>query len=160
MATLILAILMTGTLPALLPRWRHALLVAGAFLAALAVAFLYFLRDLGENPSGGDGPAFATFVVLFGCAQAIVAASLIGRLIAHRLARALTLPTKSRVVKFLLAFSLVPCALAVALATLHYASNGLIGLAVVVFFPFFWLGLALQLASNNSFKPMPLRGTA
>ena len=155
METMIFAILLSCSLPALLPQWRHALFVAGAFIAALAFAFVFLLRDLDANPGGGDGPAFATLIILFGCAQAIVAASLIGRVIAQRLARSLAPPTKRRVIKFLFAFSLVLFALAGVLAALHYASIGLIGLAGILLFPFFWLALALQLAPNNSFKPNP-----
>ncbi len=69
MTTLIIAILLVGSLPALLPKWRHVLLTAGILLAALIVAFIYLLNDLGANPSGGDGPAFATLIILFGCAK-------------------------------------------------------------------------------------------
>ena len=160
MTTLIIAILLVGSLPALLPKWRHVLLTAAILLAALIVAFIYLLNDLGANPSGGDGPAFATLIILFGCANAIVAASLIGRLIAQRLARSLAPSSKRRVVKLLLAFPLVALVLAGALAALHYASIGLIGLVTLLLFPFFWLGLALQLAPNNSFKPIPHQGGA
>lgn len=155
MTTLIMAVLLIGSLPVLLPQWRHALIAAGVFLAALVVAFMYLLNDLGAYPSGGDGPAFAALIILFGCAKAIVAASLIGRLIAQWLARSLAPPTKSRVIKFLLAFPLVPFVLVGALTALHYAYIGLIGLVTLLFFPFIWLGLALQLAPNNSYMDSP-----
>ncbi len=152
MATLILAILYIWSLPALLPRWQHVFLVGGAFLAVSVVTFGYLLSDLGAPPSGGDGPAFATLVILFGCTQVVVAASLVGRLIAQSIARSLAPPTKTRVVKLLLAVSLALFALASALVALYYAGVGLIGLAALLLFPFFWLALALQFAPNNSFK--------
>lgn len=148
MAFLILSFLLIGSLPALLPKWRHALSAAGLVFAALVVGLLYALRDLGAHPSGGDGPAFAGLILLFGGAELALAASLVGRLLAHGLARALAPSTRHRVVVRLLVFALVPFALACALAALRWAGTGLIALAAIVLFPFAWFALALRLAPS------------
>ena len=160
MATLIFSILLLGSLPALLPRWRHVIIGTGVLLAAYTAALVYALRDLESNPSGGDGPAFFGIMFVFGCAQAIIATSLVGRVVARMIARSITLSAKTRVIRLLLAFSLLPLAAAGALVAQHMAATALIYFAVVLFFPLLWLALALQLAPNNSFKPTLLRKAA
>lgn len=147
MTFLIVSFLLVGSLPALLPKWRHALAAAGILFAALVLGLLYALRDLEAHPSGGDGPAFAGLILLFGSAELVVAASLVGRLIAHAAARALMPSTRRRVVNALLVFAFVPFALVCTLVALHLAATGLIALAALALFPFAWFALALRLAA-------------
>ncbi|BCD88210.1 hypothetical protein PSm6_46170 [Pseudomonas solani] len=83
----LIGMLLVGTLPALLPGWR-------AFLAALAgVVVLYGAQVAwffwAVEREATEGPAFLAGIAILGVEQALVIASIIGRLIAHFLARRL-----------------------------------------------------------------------
>lgn len=84
----LVGMLLVGTLPALLPGWR-AFLVALAGVAVLygALVAWFFWAVEREAP---EGPAFLAGIAILGVEQVLVVASIIGRLIAHALARSLS----------------------------------------------------------------------
>lgn len=138
----LIGMLLVGTLPALLPGWR-------AFLAALAgVAVLYGAQVAwffwAVERQATEGPAFMTGIAILGVEQALVIASIIGRLIAHFLARRLGRYARAGLLWGLALLAASLCAFSLS----GYASPLLIGAAV----PFVWLWLALLLA------PRPSRG--
>ena len=155
-----IAILLVMSLPAFLPRWSHVAWVAFASAVAIGTVFLWLLRDLDNHPSGGDGPAFFGMVLLAGAAQIIVVASVLVRVLVHWLARSLSPAVRTCIAKALLGMALVASTLSLLMYLASFVAEQLIGFAAVLSFSLFWLGLALQFAPSNSFKPTPPRGAA
>ncbi|WP_271105773.1 hypothetical protein [Pseudomonas tohonis] len=132
----LVGMLLVGTLPALLPGWR-------AFLVALAgVAVLYgaqvawFFWAVEQETT--EGPAFLTGIAILGVEQVLVVASIIGRLIAHALARSLSRRVRAGLLWGLALLTASICAFSLS----GYASPMLMVVAV----PFAWFCLALLLA--------------
>ena len=148
MGILIVSLLLLASVPALMPRWRDVIFSVGVLIATSVAAMLYLLRDLDAHPGAGDGPAFAALIILFGTAQLVIVASLLGRVIAQYVSRVLSPSTRARVIRVLVVISLLPLALAVVLVIQHMATTMLVAFAAVLFFPLFWFALALQLADK------------
>lgn len=136
----LIGMLLVGTLPALLPGRR-------AFLAALAgVAVLYcaqvawFFRAVERDAP--EGPAFLAGIAILGVEQVLVGASIIGRLIAHFLARRLGRYARAGLIWGLALLAASLCAFSLS----DYASPMLMGAVV----PFVWFCLALLLAPRPS----------
>lgn len=132
----LIGMLLVGTLPALLPGWR-------AFLAALAgVAVLYWAQAVwffwAVEREATEGPAFLAGIAILGVEQVLVVASIIGRLIAHALARHLSWHARAGLFWGLALLTASICAFSLS----GYASPMLMVAAV----PFAWFCLALLLA--------------
>lgn len=155
-----IAILLVMSLPALLPRWSHVAWGAVASAVAIGIVFVWLLRDLDNHPSGGDGPEFFGAVLLAGAAKIIVVASVLVRVLVHWLARSLSTAVRTCIAQTLLGMALVASTLSLLMYLASFVATQLIGFAAVLSFSLFWLGLALQLAPSNSFKPTPPRGAA
>jgi len=91
MDAIMLLALSSLLLPSLLPGWRAMLVGTGVLALALALLLLLALRQL-EHASGGEGPAFATLMLLYGAAQAL----LLGACVARTLLSALLARLSSR----------------------------------------------------------------
>ncbi len=143
-----------STAPALLPRRKHAvmgvLLVLGLWIAGGA----YLLHDLGQHPSGGDGPAFFAIAFLVGLGKGVALLSLAGRALAEGLAARIAAGHGQRVFAWLLGIAVVPVALVV-LAKYHAIP---MGLAAIVGFPLLWMGVAMALLLRHGSKQKALRG--
>ncbi|KRC17791.1 hypothetical protein [Acidovorax sp. Root217] len=89
-------LLAMSSIPALLPRRKHAaiglVMVFGLWIAAGA----YLLNDLRKNPSGGDGPAFFAIAFLIGLGKGVVLLSLAGRVLAELLVSRIAQPDASQ----------------------------------------------------------------
>lgn len=145
MPAAVIALLLLGcSLPALLPGRRQF----GAALAVVAVLLVVWavlaLQDLEANPSGGDGPAFFALVFLFGVAQVVILASVLGRGLVRWLAQKLSGRARQKVVRGLVVVGMVPLVV-VLLRWADGASGTAVVLAVLVGFPPLWLGAALTL---------------
>lgn len=136
-AAVIVLLLLGCSLPALLPGRRQF----GAALAVVAVLLVVWailaLQDLEANPSVGDGPAFFALVFLFGLAQVVILASVLGRWLVRWLAQKLSGRARQKVVRGLMVVVLLRWA--------DGASGTAVVLAVLVGFPPLWLGAALTL---------------
>ncbi|MBB4821857.1 MFS family permease [Pseudomonas alcaligenes] len=143
----LIGMLLVGTLPALLPGWR-------AFLAALAgVAVLYGVQVAwffwAVEREATEGPAVLAGIAILGVEQVLVIASIIGRLIAHFLARSLGRRARAGLLWGLAVLAASICAFSLS----GYASTLLMGAAV----PFAWLWLALLLAPRPA-RPLSPEG--
>ena len=146
MPAAVIALLLLGcSLPALLPGRRQF----GAALAVVAVLLVVWavlaLQDLEANPSGGDGPAFFALVFLFGVAQVVILASVLGRGLVRWLAQKLSGRARQKVVRGLVVVGMVPLVVVLMLRWADGASGTAVVLAVLVGFPPLWLGAALTL---------------
>ncbi len=155
-----IAICLAMSLPGLMPRWSHVVCGAVASTVIVGITAVWFFRDLANHPSGGDGPAFFGAMFLVGVAQIVLAASVLGHVLAHRLARTLSPTARRRTTLALIGISPAAPILSLLMHLASLAGPQLIGLTAVLSFPLIWLGLALQLAPNSLSKPTPLRGAA
>lgn len=138
----LMGMLLVGTLPALLPG-RRAFLVALAGVAVLygaQVAWFFWAVERDAT----EGPAFMAGIAILGVEQVLVVASIIGRLIAHFLARRLGRYARAGLICGLALLAASLCAFSLS----GYAAPMLMGAAA----PFVWFCLALLLA------PRPDRG--
>ncbi len=132
--------LLVGTLPALLPG-RRAFLVALAGVAVLYGAQVAWFFWAVEQEAT-EGPAFLAGIAILGVEQVLVVASIIGRLIAHALARSVSRRVRAGVLWGLALLAASICAFSLS----GYASPMLMLVAV----PFVWFCLALLLAPRPS----------
>lgn len=154
MPAAVIALLLLGCwLPALLPGRRQF----GAALAVVAVLLVVWavlaLQDLEANPSGGDGPAFFALVFLFGVAQVVILASVLGRGLVRWLAQKLSGRARQKVVRGLVVVGMVPLVVVLMLRWADGASGTAVVLAVLVGFPPLWLGAALTLWPGQASMP-------
>lgn len=144
-AVVIVLLLLGCSLPALLPGRRQfgaALAVVAVLLVVLAVLALQYLE---ANPGGGDGPAFFALVFLFGLAQVVILASVLGRWLVRWLAQKLSGRARQKVVRGLVVLLLLRWG--------DGASGMAVVLAVLVGFPPLWLGAALTLWPGQASMP-------
>lgn len=155
-AVVIVLLLLGCSLPALLPGRRQfgaALAVVAVLLVVLAILAL---QDLEANPGGGDGPAFFALVFLFGVAQVVILASVLGRGLVRWLAQKLSGHARQKAVRGLVVGGMVPLVPLVVLLLLRWAdgaSGMAVVLAVLVGFPPLWLGAALTLWPGQASMP-------
>ncbi|SFA44246.1 hypothetical protein [Metapseudomonas otitidis] len=138
----LIGMLLVDTLPALLPG-RRAFLVALAGVAVLygaQVAWFFWAVERDAT----EGPSFMARIAILGVEQVLVVASIIGRLIAHFLARRLGRYARAGPVGGLALLAASLCAFSLS----GYAAPMLMGAAA----PFVWFCMALLLA------PRPDRG--
>ena len=157
-AALIIAILFSGSLSALLPRWRQVAIGVLCTLGLLVVVVAYLLHDLGQHPSGGDGPAFFGLAFLAGLFQGIVLASVLGRVFVDWLATKLSPVARKRVVATVLGLSVTPLVLVGLFAFAEPGVTTLLGMATIVALPGAWMAAALRLAPAHATAPGLLPG--
>ena len=142
-----------SSIPALLPRRKHAavglVLAFGLWIAAGA----YLLNDLRKNPSGGDGPAFFAIAFVIGLGHCVVLLSLAGRVLAEVLVWGIAPSNCQRAIPYFLGIGTVP----VVLAVLSGFSPVLLGLAAVAGFPLLWMGMAMALLLKLASRQTLLR---
>jgi len=152
-AAVIVLLLLGCSLPALLPGQRQF----GAALAVVTVLQVVWvvlaLQDLEANPSGGDGPAFFALVFLFGVAQVVILASVLGRGLVRWLAQKLSGRARQNAVRGLVVVGMVPLVVVLLLRWADGASGTAVVLAVLVGFPPLWLGTALTLWPGQASMP-------
>ena len=143
-AAVIVLLLLGCSLPALLPGRRQFGAALDVVVVLLVVLAILALQDLEANPGGGDGPAFFALVFLFGLAQVVILASVLGRWLVRWLAQKLSGRARQKVVRGLVV-GMVPLVVVPMLRWADGASGKAVVLAVLVGFPPLWLGAALTL---------------